>query len=77
LEEKIASLKILGLTPTAEVRRGDPAQEVVKSAENQKADMIILGTHGKKGMDALWAGSVAPSIVARTRLPILLVPIRR
>jgi len=77
LEEKTASLKILGLTPTAEVRRGDPAQEVVKSAENQKADMIILGTHGKKGMDALWAGSVAPSIVARTRLPILLVPIRR
>lgn len=77
LEEKIASLKILGLTPTAEVRRGDPAQEVVKSAENQKADMIILGTHGKKGMDALWAGSVAPLIVARTRLPILLVPIRR
>jgi nucleotide-binding universal stress UspA family protein len=77
LEEKIASLKILGLTPTAEVRRGDPAQEVVKSAENQKADMIILGTHGKKVMDALWAGSVAPLIVARTRLPILLVPIRR
>jgi len=56
---------------------GDPAQEVVKSATNQKADLIVLGTHGKKGMDALWAGSVAPLIVDRTHLPILLVPVRR
>lgn len=77
LDEKLNLLKTMGILASAEVERGDPAQEVVKSATNQKADMIVLGTHGKKGMDALWAGSVAPLIVNRTHLPILLVPVRR
>lgn len=77
LDHQLDFLREKDVEATAEVERGDPAQEVVKSATNQNADMIILGTHGKKGMDALWAGSVAPLIVARTRLPILLIPVRR
>jgi nucleotide-binding universal stress UspA family protein len=77
LDEKLKQLYTRGILASAEVERGDPAQEVVKSATNQKADLIVLGTHGKKGMDALWAGSVAPLIVDRTHLPILLVPVRR
>jgi len=48
---------------------------VVKSADEHEIDLIILATHGKKGMDAFWAGSVAPQIVARTRRPLLLVPV--
>jgi len=77
LDHQLDFLKAKGVEASAEVERGDPAQEVVKSATNQNADMIVLGTHGKKGMDALWAGSVAPMIIARTRLPILLIPVRR
>ena len=75
LEEKLQILLDQGVEATAEVERGDPAIEVVKSADDQKADLILLGTHGKKGMGALWAGSVAPQIVSRSRLPILLVPV--
>lgn len=75
LEEKLQRLSDQGVEATAEVERGDPAMEVVKSADDQKADLIFLGTHGKKGMGALWAGSVAPQIVSRSRLPILLVPV--
>ncbi len=77
LDNQLDFLREKGLEASAEVERGDPAQEVVKSATNQHADMIVLGTHGKKGMGALWAGSVAPMIVARTQLPILLIPVRR
>ncbi|HWQ04812.1 MAG TPA: universal stress protein [Longilinea sp.] len=75
LQEKLNHLTAQQITATAEVERGDPAVEVVKLAELKKADLIILGTHGKKGMSALWAGSVAPRIVSRTHLPILLVPV--
>jgi len=75
LQEKLDNLTAQEITATAEVERGDPAIEVVKLAEIKQADMIILGTHGKKGMSALWAGSVAPRIVSRTHLPILLVPV--
>lgn len=77
LDSKLDFLKAKGIKASAEVERGDPAQEVVKSATDQNVDMIILGTHGKKGMGALWAGSVAPLIVARTHLPVLLIPVRR
>ncbi len=77
LQEKLDTLKGLGITVTAEVGRGDPAQEVIKSADKQNSSMIILGTHGKKGMEAFWAGSVAPRIVAASTLPILLVPVWR
>ena len=74
LTEKLQALEANGVMATAEVGRGDPATEVVRAADEQKVDMIILGTHGKKGMGALWAGSVAPQIVSRTHLPVLLVP---
>jgi nucleotide-binding universal stress UspA family protein len=36
--------------------------------------MIVLGTHGKTGMGAFWAGSVAPRVPGQTDLPLLLVP---
>jgi nucleotide-binding universal stress UspA family protein len=75
LTEKLQALEQLGVDATAEVGRGDPAVEVVKSAVENAVDLIVLGTHGKKGMQALWAGSVAPRIVDLTRLPVLLVPV--
>jgi nucleotide-binding universal stress UspA family protein len=34
-----------------------------------------LGTHGKTGLEAFWSESVAPQVVNRTRLPLLLVPV--
>jgi nucleotide-binding universal stress UspA family protein len=43
-------------------------------ADSHDEDLIVLGTHGKAGINAFWAGSVAPKIVSQTRLPVLLVP---
>lgn len=77
LQKKLEALKTSGIDATAEVVRGDPSQEVIKSAGQQNSSIIILGTHGKKGMNAFWAGSVAPRIVAASTFPVLLVPVRR
>jgi nucleotide-binding universal stress UspA family protein len=77
LEEKMGSLTKSKIEVTAEVERGDPARQVVQSALANKSQLIILGTHGKSGLDAFWASSVAPKIVEQTHLPILLVPVRR
>ena len=66
-----------GINCEAEVQRGDPAQEVVKSAITSNADLIILGTHGKSGLNAFWSGSVAPKIIAKTKKAVLLYPVRR
>lgn len=77
LEEKITDLQKYKIEVSAEVERGDPARQVVQSADAQEAQLIVLGTHGKSGMNAFWAGSVAPKIVEQTHRPILLVPVER
>jgi nucleotide-binding universal stress UspA family protein len=77
LQHKLDAWCGKGINCEAEVQRGEPAQEVVKSAINSNADIIILGTHGKSGLNAFWSGSVAPKIVAKTKLPVLLYPVRR
>ena len=77
LGEKMASWRKRGVICQAEVQRGDPAEEVVKSANLSKTAIIILGTHGKSGLSAFWSGSVAPKIVAKTTIPVLLLPVWR
>ena len=75
LRPLVMRLHDAGLTATAEVARGDPASTIVSIAQRTKTDLIVLGTHGKVGTAAFWAGSVAPRVSDRTRLPLLLVPI--
>jgi nucleotide-binding universal stress UspA family protein len=76
LGEKLELVRLKKLAVTAEVRRGDPAEEVVKSAGENNSKLILLGTHGKAGMKAFWSASTAPRIVSKTEIPILLIPVR-
>lgn len=71
----LSKLQGSGLTITTEVIRGDPASTIVETAEANEADLIVLGTHGKAGMDAFWSGSVAPKITSHSNVPLLLVPV--
>jgi len=64
-----------GFRTSAEIARGDPAQTIVNVAERSKADLIVLSTHRRAGMDAFWARSVSPNVARRTRIPILLIPL--
>lgn len=50
---------------------GDPASEVVRIAGEEKADLIVLGTHGRTGLTRLLMGSVAELIVRRASCPVL------
>jgi nucleotide-binding universal stress UspA family protein len=75
LQEHLDQLKQAGIRATAEVARGDPATEIVNISEKLNADMIVLTTHRKAGAAAFWARSVAPNVVRRARVPILLIPL--
>jgi nucleotide-binding universal stress UspA family protein len=75
LQAHMDELKRSGSQVTAEVARGDPATEIVNISEKLKADMIVLTTHRKAGAAAFWARSVAPNVVRRTHIPILLIPL--
>ena len=75
LQAHLDELKKADMRVTAEVARGDPATEIVNISEKINADLIVLTTHRKTGTEAFWAGSVAPNVVRRARIPILLIPL--
>jgi nucleotide-binding universal stress UspA family protein len=64
-----------GFQSSAHVLRGDPAKVIVEAAQLPEIDLVILGTHGRTGMDAFWSGSVAHRICSQSRVPLLLVPV--
>jgi nucleotide-binding universal stress UspA family protein len=66
-------LRGAGLAADAEVPRGDPAAVVLEAIDRTGADLLVMATHGRSGLSAAWAGSVASRITARCRKPILLV----
>jgi len=52
---------------------GDPATAVVEAANEENADLIVLGTHGRTGLTRLLMGSVAEAVVRRAKCPVLVV----
>lgn len=52
---------------------GDPAQEILKTIESEKIDMVVMGTHGRKGLENVLFGSVARNVVRRSPVPVLTV----
>lgn len=52
---------------------GDPAQEILKSIESEGVDLVIMGTHGSKGLDKVFFGSVAETVVKKSPVPVLTV----
>lgn len=63
-----------GVEFSLRVQTGDPAEIVLLHARSLRPDVIVLGTHQRRGLDRLRAGSVAERIGARAMVPVLLVP---
>jgi nucleotide-binding universal stress UspA family protein len=56
---------------THRLTMGDPAGEIVRIAEDEGAELIVLGTHGRTGVTRLLMGSVAEVVVRRAPCPVL------
>ena len=50
---------------------GDAADEIIDYAKLEKADMIIIGTHGVKGLEKILIGSTADRVVKKAPCPVL------
>jgi nucleotide-binding universal stress UspA family protein len=46
---------------------------VVQAAESMKADLIVMGSHGRSGLEKLVLGSVTQAVLSHTHLPLLVV----
>lgn len=61
------------LNVQGKVVTGYPAEEILAIAEAEGADMIVMGTHGRKGIDRILFGSVAEKVVKSSPVPVLTV----
>lgn len=50
---------------------GYAAEEIVKCADEEKVDLVIMGTHGRKGIDRILFGSVAEKVVKSANCPVM------
>ena len=50
--------------------QGDAATEIVRVAEEEKADMIVMATHGRTGLGRILMGSVAEAVVRKAPCPV-------
>lgn len=73
LQEELESS---GLKVSSSASRNEPAVAIAETAKKFNADLVILATHGTKGAEAFWEGSVTPKINKSSEIPLLLVSVR-
>jgi universal stress protein A len=74
VEEK--RVREAGLACDSAVLIGRADAEIVKRAKETRADLIVMGTHGRSGLAHALFGSIAERVIEHTRCPVLIVPRR-
>ncbi len=73
LDHFVRKEHLLGVEVKPHLREGTAGEEVVKLAEEIKADLIILPTHGRSGLDRLVFGSTCDKVLRLAKVPVLIV----
>ncbi|WP_276299312.1 universal stress protein [Halorussus lipolyticus] len=66
-----------GLEVVTTIEEGTPAETIVGYAEDEKMDMVVMGTHGRSGVDRYVLGSVTEQVVRKSEVPVLTVNLAR
>ncbi|MEE4243229.1 MAG: universal stress protein [Desulfopila sp.] len=62
-----------GISVVKKVLVGDVSEKIVEYAAEENADMVIMGTHGYKGLERIMFGSVADKVVKSASCPVLTI----
>jgi nucleotide-binding universal stress UspA family protein len=73
LEDVSADLLTAGIISKTCIRGGIPPDTILEYVQTSSSDLIIMGTHGRRGLSHLMAGSVTEAVLRRGRCPVLAV----
>ena len=73
IEEATRDQTASGVKSRTMVSYGDPAKEIVRIAEEESVDLVVIATHGLTGWQHLVFGSVAEKVVRTAKCPVLTV----
>jgi nucleotide-binding universal stress UspA family protein len=62
-----------GVTSERRIVEGNPSEQILKIAEDEMIDLIVMGGIGKTGLEKVLMGSVAERVVRNSKIPVLIV----
>jgi nucleotide-binding universal stress UspA family protein len=73
LQELVNDAKKNGILAKPLVLAGAPYEAIVEAAKENKADLVVMGTHGRKGVSRFFLGSVASRVISTAPCPVMTV----
>ncbi len=73
LDRLVARAKAGGVRARGLLREGLPHDRIARAARSARADLLVIGTHGRTGLARLFLGSVASRVIATAPCPVLSV----
>ena len=75
LASTVREIEAQGVHAVWKLEYGSPADMIVSSAAEVDARIVVMGTHGRRGLNRLLLGSVTESVLRRSRCAVLAVPL--
>jgi len=75
VEKTVELLCAKGLRATGTVENGDPKSKILEVARDLRADLIVLGSHGRKGLEHFLMGSVSEAVAQHAHCSVEIVRI--
>jgi nucleotide-binding universal stress UspA family protein len=76
LEGAVANARMIHSKVESMLVAGDAWTEICKAAKERGADLVVVGTHGRRGLPRVFLGSVAERVVRMSDVPVLTVSVR-
>lgn len=73
IDALVAKARKAGVRVKTLLLTGVPHERIVKAARSQRADLVVMGTHGRTGLKRFFLGSVAERVVASAACPVMTV----
>jgi len=73
VESAVETAEAAGVSTVSTVVSGSPHAEIVEYAADEGVDLVVMGTHGRTGLDRYLLGSVTERVVRTTETPVLTV----
>lgn len=73
LQKLSAQARRRGVTTAVLLRGGEPGDQIVRAGRSARVDLIVMGTHGRRGLQRLYWGSVARHVAASAPCPVMTV----
>jgi len=58
------------------IKKGIPYEEIINFASDEGIDLIVIGTHGRKGLDKLFFGSTAEKVIKHAPCPVMTIRVK-